>query len=177
MKKQDKIALLRQGMEEAAICRCRFAYGTQAFDCYPNAVNDTFLLGQTEDEFLLDGYCIRKLSQLKKMELRDDRCSEINKRFGITDQIADPGIDLSSWQSIFNSLSQLDTYVEIEDAVNGLFAIGVIEKVMKNKLYFKPFDADGVWDEDGLEIRYAQITSVQWDTRYARYWKRFLEEK
>ena len=177
MKKQDKIALLRQGMEKTVICRCRFRYETDAVDCYPNAVNDTFLVGQTEDEFLLDGYCIRKLSQLENVELGEDSGSEINKRFGITEQISDPGVDLSSWQTIFASLSQLDAYIQIEDAANGQFAIGVIEKVMKNRLYFKPFDADGVWAAESLEIRYGQITSVQWDTRYARYWKRFLEMK
>jgi hypothetical protein len=95
--------------------------------------------------------------------------------FGIVDQVINPDIDISSWRSIFESLSKLNLYIQIEDDINGQFAIGIIEKVLKDKLYFKPFDADGVWDEDGLEIRYSQITSVSWGTRYAQYWKRYLE--
>jgi len=174
MKKQEKIDLTKQGISETAICRCYFTYDQNYFYYYPNAVNDKFILGQEEDDFLLDGYCIRKISHLKKVEIKDDKCNEINRMFGVTNQIVNPDIDISSWHSIFRSLSQLDTYIQIEDAANSQFAIGVIEKVLKDRLCFKSFDADGVWDKEGFEIRYSQITSVQWGTRYAQYWKRYL---
>lgn len=175
MKKQEKIDLIQRAIDETAICRCWFSYDQNYFYYYPNAVNDKFILGQEEDDFLLDGYCIRKIAHLKKAEIKDDKCNEINKLFGVTDQIADPGIDISSWQAIFKSLSELNTYIQIEDAFSEQFAIGIIEKVLKDKLFFRRFDADGIWDEDSVEIRYSQITSVQWGTRYARYWKRYLE--
>ena len=175
MKKQEKINLIQRGIAETVICRCHFTYDQNYFYYYPLAVNETFLLGQEEDDFLLDGYCIRKISHLKKVEIKDDKCNEINRVFGITAQIENPGINIGSWQSIFQSLSQLDTYIQIEDAVNEQFAIGIIEKVLKDRLHFKPFDADGVWDEDGLEIRYSQITSVRWGNRYAEYWQHYLE--
>lgn len=177
MKKQEKIDLLRRGIDETAICRCYFTYDPNYFYYYPNAVNERFILGQEEDDFILDGYCIRKISQLKKVEIKDDKCSEINRLFGITDQIAPPNVDIGSWQSIFQSLASKEQYVEIEDAINGLFVIGVIEKALKDKLYFKSFDADGIWDEDSVEIRYSTITSVKWGTRYAEYWKRYLERE
>ena len=175
MKKQEKINLIQRAIQETVICRCYFVYDQNYFYYYPNAVNEKFFLGQEEDDFLLDGYCIRKISQLKKVEVKDDKCQEINELFGITDQVADPGIDISSWQSIFESLSKLDTYIQIEDAFGEQFAIGIIQKVLKDKLYFKHFDADGIWDEADLEIRYSQITSVSWGTRYAQYWKRYME--
>ena len=175
MKKQEKINLIQKAIQETVICRCYFVYDQNYFYYYPNAVNEKFFLGQEEDDFLLDGYCIRKISQLKKIEVKDDKCQEINKLFGITDQVVDPGIDISSWQSIFESLSKLDTYIQIEDAFGEQFAIGIIQKVLKDKLYFKHFDADGIWDEADLEIRYSQITSVSWGTRYAQYWKRYME--
>ena len=176
MKKQEKLDIIRQAILTPAICRCAFPYESGYRYYYPNAVNDKFILGQEEDDFLLDGYCIHKISQLKKVEIKDDKCNEINRIFGITDGIKLPEVDISSWQSIFQSLSRLNTYIQIEDAVNEQFAIGIIEKVLKDRLFFKPFDADGVWDEDGLEIPYSQITSVQWDTRYAQYWKRYFEK-
>ena len=175
MKKQEKIDLIQKAIQETVICRCYFVYDQNYFYYYPNAVNEKFFLGQEEDDFLLDGYCIRKISQLKKIEVKDDKCQKINMLFGITDQVVDPGIDISSWQSIFESLSKLDTYIQIEDAFGELFAIGIIQKVLKDKLYFKHFDADGIWDEADLEIRYSQITSVSWGTRYAQYWKRYME--
>lgn len=175
MKKQDKIDVLLKGIEETSICRCYFSYDQNYFYYYPNAVNDKFVLGQEEDDFLLDGYSIRRITHLKKVEIKDDKCHEINRLFGIAGQVAHPGIDISSWRSIFEFLSQVDTYIQIEDAFNEQFAIGVVEKILKDRIYFRQFDANGVWDEDGLEIRYSQITSVSWGTRYAQYWKRYLE--
>ena len=175
MKKQEKIDIITRGIRDTELCRCYFTYEPNYYYYYPNAVNEKFLLGQEEGDFLLNGYCIRKLSQLKKVEIKDDKCNEINKRFGITGQIRRPDVDISSWQTVFESLMRLHVYVEIEDAIHQQFAIGVIRKVFKNKLYFRPFDADGVWDEAGLEIRYSQITSVKWGTRYAEYWRRYLE--
>jgi len=175
MKKQEKIGLIQRAIDETVICRCWFTYDRNYFYYYPNAVNGKFILGQEEDDFLLDGYCIRKISQLKRVEIKDDKCQEINKIFGTAEQVVDPGIDISTWQSIFSALSVRDEYIQIEDAINGQFAIGVIEKVLRDRLYFRRFDADGIWDEDSLEIRYSQITSVSWGTRYARCWKRYLE--
>lgn len=118
MKKQEKIDLLQKGISETILCRCYFTYDQNYFYYYPHAVNDKFMLGQEEDDFLLDGYCIRKISHLKKVEIKDDKCNEINKMFGITNQIVNPGIDISSWHSVFKSLSQLDAYIQIEDAFN-----------------------------------------------------------
>ena len=103
MKKQEKIDLIQKGISETTLCRCYFIYDQNYFYYYPHTVNDKFMLGQEEDDFLLDGYCIRKISHLKKVEIKDDKCNEINKMFGITNQIVNPGIDISSWHSIFNT--------------------------------------------------------------------------
>ena len=175
MKKQEKIDLIQRGIEERALCRFYFAYDQNYFYYYPLAINEKFVLGQEEDDFILDGYHIRRISHLKKVEVKEDKCQEINQLFGIADQVTDPQIDISSWRDIFEALSKIDGYIQIENAFSQEFAIGVIEKVLKDRLYFKPFDADGVWDEDGLEIRYSQITSVSWGTRYAQYWKKYME--
>lgn len=175
MKKQEKTELIQSAIDTPQLCRCYFTYDDNYYYYYPNAVNDKFLLGQTEDDFLLDGYCIRKISQLKKVEIKNDKCHEINELLGITGQIAHPGIDISSWESIFSALSQFDGYIQIEDELGDQFAIGIIEKVCKNKLYFKAFDADGIWED--WEIPYSQITSVHWGTRYAQGWKCFFAQQ
>ena len=177
MKKQEKIDLIKKGIDEKLICRCYFTYDENYYYYYPNAVNDKFILGQEEDDFILDGYSIRKISHLKKVQIKDDKCGEINKMLGVTEQICNPGIDISSWKSIFEDLSKLDVYLIIENEIDGEFAIGKIEKVLKNKLYFQSFDADGVWDEDGLEIPYSKITTVTWNCRYAKYWQMYLERE
>lgn len=175
MKKQDKLDTIQHAIDNTEICRCYFTYNDGFYIYYyPNAVNDKFLLGQLEDDFLLDGYCIRKISQLKKVEIKDDKCNEINKHFGLTDQIKMPPVDISDWKSIFDSLAALECFIIIEDECNDEYAIGLIEKVFRNKLFFKSFDADGQWGTD-LEIPFSQITTVKWATRYADVWQKYLQ--
>ena len=167
-------------MEKAIVgtelCRCDFTYCSNSCYYFLNAVNNQFMLGQAEIDFLLDGYCIRKISQLKKVEINDDKRNELNKLYGVTAEVKMPEVDISSWKSIFDSLKALDRFIIIEDEINGQFSIGIIEKVLQNKLYFKQFDANGVWDEENLEIPYSQITTVQWDTRYTNVWERYLRK-
>lgn len=86
-----------------------------------------------------------------------------------------PPIDISDWKSIFDSLMALGCFIIIENEISGEFAIGIIEKTFRNKLYFKSFDADGVWDDVGMEIPYSQITTVKWATRYADVWQKYLQ--
>ena len=174
MKKQEKLDILQKAIAKPQICRCYFTYDDVYFYYYPNAVNEKFILGQEEDDFLLDGYCIRKISQLKKVEIKDDKCNEINHLNGLTKELAMPDVDISNWQTIFDSLQKLNKFIIIEDDINEQFAIGIIEKTFKNKLYFKSFDADGIWDNAGLEIPYSQITSVKWDCRYADTWEKYM---
>ena len=70
MKKEDKLDLIKTAIENPQLCRCYFTYGDHYYYYYPNAVNEKFLLGQEENDFLLDGYCIRRISQLKKSRSR-----------------------------------------------------------------------------------------------------------
>lgn len=177
MKKQDKLDLIQRAIENPQLCRCYFTYDENFYYYYPNAVNEKFLMGQEENDFLLDGYCIRKISQLKKVELKNDLCNAINREIGVHQQIKMPPVDISDWKSIFDSLQAMGCFVIIENEISEQFAIGMIEKTFRNKLYFKPFDADGVWDEYGLEIPYSQITTVKWDTRYANVWQKYLSDK
>jgi len=177
MKKQEKLNLIERAIRNVEICRCYFSYDNNYFYYYPNAVNEKFILGQEEDDFLLDGYAIRKISHLKKVEVKDDKCNEINREFGVTAQVQSPNVNISSWQSIFNCLKAFNDIIIIEDEINEEFAIGIIKKVLKNKLYFLDFDADGIWSDRELEIPYSCITSVQWNTRYATTWKKHLKNK
>ena len=177
MKKQDKLALIQSAIQTPQLCRCYFTYDDNYYYYYyPNAVNEKFLLGQEENDFLLDGYCIRKISQLKKAELKDDLCNTINRHIGVHAQIKMPAVDISDWKSIFDSLSALQRFIIIENELTGDFAIGMIEKTFPSKLYFKHFDADGIWEEGYLEIPYSKITTVKWATRYADVWQKYLQE-
>ena len=173
MKKQEKLDIIRRGIAETEICRCYFTYDPVYHYYYPHAVNDKFILGQKEDDFTLDGYCIRKISQLKKVEIKDDLCNTINKFNGTHEKIQAPPVDISRWQSIFDSLKALNCFIIIEDEIREDYLIGLVAKTFQNKLLFNFFDADGNWFDD-QEIYYRDITTVTWGNRYAEVWQRYL---
>lgn len=177
MKKQDKLDIINASINNIEICRCYYTYDANYFYCYPVAVNEKFVLAQNEDDFLLDGYSIRKISQLKKIEIKCDCCNIINKTIGVTDGIAKPDVDFSSWKTVFDSLKKLNTVIIIEDEINRQFAIGYIDKVKKNSVFFRHFDADGVWSDELLVIPFTSITSVSWNTRYCLNWEHYLKTK
>lgn len=177
MKKQDMIDILQKCINEKTLCKCNFSYENEDVFIYPLQVNENLILAQLEDEFLLNGYCIYHISKLANAEIMDNKYNDINKMIGNTDRVINPDIDISNWYSVFNDLSSINKYIQIEDAINEQYAIGSINKVLKDRIYFKSFDANGQWDDDLLEIKYSQITSVRWYDRYSNAWKQYLERK
>ena len=174
MKKQEKLDVLNKGAAEKLICRCSFECEAYDVYLYPCDVNDKFLLAREEEDFLLNGYCIRKLSRLKKVELRRDKCSEIARLFGVTDGVTRLDMDFSSWRAALTSLMSMDSYAEIETD-DGAFCIGRITGAGRSSALIRCFDADGVWADVSTEIPYSRIVTVKWDTRYGKYWRMYLD--
>lgn len=177
MKKEKIIRLLKECADSKKIARVWFSYDSYYYYFYPDEVTDRFLLAQEENDFQLDGFHIRKISHITKLQIKDDLCSEINKWNGVAEQVRNPNIDLSSWHSIFTALMDLKRFIIIEDEMNGRFAIGRIEKVCKHHLLFRHFDADGIWQEEPLKILYSSITHAAWNTRYTDNWEGYLESR
>ena len=176
MKKEEKLTTLEGAVRDVSLCRCHFYHDgdDDFYYYYPIALSETLFLSQNEDDFLLDGYTIRKLAHLRKVEIKNDLCNEINKRNGLTDQIKMPKVDLTSWQTVFTSLKAMNTAVIVEAERSDEFAIGKITKVWNTKIYFREFDADGVWRDEETVIPYSCITKVMWGTRYALGWEKYL---
>lgn len=157
MKRSKKMSVLRECVENGHICRCFYEYDKSYWYYYINDFNDKFVLGQEENDFELNGYTIRKIDELQKAEIKNDICEEINRLNGVAGQIKAPGIDISSWQSIFNSLRECGEWVIVENENEEIFHIGIILKAGKNKLTMREFDADGKWQEE-TKIPYKEIT-------------------
>ncbi len=130
--------------------------------------------GRKKTTLNLTGIQSVKLTNCKKAEIKNDICEEINRLNGVAGQIKAPGIDISSWQSIFNSLRECGEWAIVENENEEIFHIGIILKAGKNKLTMREFDADGKWQEE-TKIPYKEITSVSFKTRYIDNWRKYLE--
>ncbi len=169
---------INSAIEPKKMCRIFFKYNNYYSYHFPLMVSDKLFLSANEDDFILNGFSIRRFRDIKKVEFKNDKCEEIIKREGFLDNIDVPKIDIADWHSSFLSLSKLDINVIVEkeslDEDEWEFAIGKIVKVLKSKVIFKHFDADGIWQEENHEIPYSQITSVTFASRYVEIFSKYV---
>lgn len=173
MKKSKKLKVLRKSCGTYDFCRCWFKYNDFYRYYYILDYSEKLFFGAIEDDFILDGFEINRLSDIDKIEIKDDGCIKINRRLGLLDDIEAPEIDLTSWQTVFESLARTDFYVIIQDQYGGGYHIGKIRKVGKSTVVFKHFDAFGVWQHKE-KIPFSKITSVRFADRYSTNWKEYL---
>lgn len=173
--------------ENAAIClkdkrllRMFFRYDVNYRYYIPLIVGDKLFLGIEEDDFLLDGYAIRRFKDVTKAEIKDDMCERILKAEGLLDNIVTPEIDLSNWETVFQSLQKRDKNIIVEkeslDENECEYVIGRIEKVCKHHAYVRYFDADGIWEPEPYRIPYKEVTSVTFASRYVDTFSKYVGE-
>ncbi len=178
MTKQQIRGVFTACTEQKMLCRTFLKYENFYRYYFPLRMTERFFLGAEEDDFLLDGFCIRLFRDVKNAEIKNDICLDIIKKEGLLDHLNTPEIDLSSWQTIFLSLAGMkrNIIVESESAEpdNAQFAIGRIEHVAKNRLFLRHFDGDGIWQSEPYEIPFAEITSVTFGSRYVEIFSKYL---
>lgn len=173
MKKSEKRKCLRALRSSYDLGRCYFKYDVYYRYFYILDCTEKIFLGAEEDDFIIDGFHIRRISDIKKIEIRDDLCVKINRENKLPQNISKPDIDLSSWKKLFKSLKKLNCHIIIENEYLGMFYIGIIEKVKKNTVAFHPFDADGIW-LDRVEIPYKKITNIIFADRYSKGFEEYF---
>ena len=181
MKKEKKLAILMNSKNTYDLCRCYFKYDINYFYFYIFDFNNKFFLGLEEDDFITDGFQIRKISDMKKIELKDDKCIEFNRQNKLLDGINVPNININSWKDIFKSLKELNRIIIVEDEnINPKeceYAIGKVIKVKDSEVHLKVFDADGNWLDGYLVIPFRFISSVTFNSRYSVQWEKYFELK
>lgn len=179
MKKSDKISFLHDSIGTYKICRCYLNYDPNYRYYYILDVSEKFLLGIEEDDFILDGFQIRKISDIGQLEIKDDLCKTINEENKLLDGVNKPQIDLSSWESVFESLKQLNIFIIVEndyaDEDDKFFYMGFVTEIKKSYIVFSAVDAEGEWYEN-IEISYSEISSVTFNDRYSKTWQKYLSE-
>ena len=178
MKKSEMKEIVRAAIEPKGLCRMFFKYDFNYRYYFPFQASDKLFLGAEEDDFIIDGFSIRRFCDLTKVQIKDDKCIEIIRNEGILNNLSAPEVDLTDWHSVFLSLQRIGKNIIVEkeslDEDEREYAIGHIEKVLKNKVLFKHFDADGIWQDEQLEIPFSKITSVTFGSRYVETFSKYI---
>ena len=178
MKKAEMKEFVYSAIKTKGLCRMLFKYASCAFQYFPLQMSDKLFLAAKLDDFIIDGFSIRRFCDLTVVQLYEDKRNEIIKAEGILDDVAAPEMDITDWYSALLSLQKAEKNIIIEHESliddEEEFAIGRVEKVLKNKVLFKHFDADGVWQEELLEIPFSQITSITLGSRYVEIFSKYV---
>ena len=178
MNKQKIKEIVNKCLNEKCLCRSFFKYHKNYWYFIPLIANDKLFLSIEEDDFLIDGYHIRRFRDMEKAEVKDDLCCEILVKENIINSIQTPNIDISNWETIFNSLNVLNKNIIVEkeslDDDESEFVIGRIEKVFKHHSYVRHFDADGIWQDEPYKIPYTEITSLTFGSRYIEVFSKYV---
>lgn len=178
MTKSEMKALIRYAIDSRSMCRIYFRYHYYYVHCFPLAASDRLFLSAMQDDFLINGFSIRRFRDMTKIVFNDDRRNEILRAEGIIDGISVPDVELEDWHGVFLSLQAMGKNVIVERESRNedeeLFFIGRIEKVLKSKVLFRSFDADGIWDEEPEAIPFSQITTVTFGSRYVEVFSKYV---
>lgn len=179
MKKSDKMNTLHISIGTYQLCRCYFKYDSNYWYLYILDNSDKLFLGVEEDDFILNGYQIRKISDLNKIEIKNDLCTKINEETNLLANVRKPDVDISSWKTVFESLKTFNIFVIVEnEKLDGesFFYMGYITESRKACVVFSHIDADGKW-HDNIEIPYSEVTSVTFNDRYSKTWQKYLAKE
>lgn len=180
MTKADIREIVAACLQQKRVCRVYLRYDINYWYYIPLIVGDKLFLGTEEDDFILDGYTVRRFKDVTKAQFRDDMCEKILKDEGVLDNIVTPEVDLSDWEAVFRSLQKRNKNIIIQrESLNKReceYVIGRIEKVYKQHAYFRPFDADGIWEPEPYRIPYTEVTSITFAARYVDVFSKYLGE-
>jgi hypothetical protein len=178
MKKAEIKDLLKQAIEPHKICRVFLKYDAYCRYYFPLIVGERLFLVTEEDDFILNGYSIRRFKDVEKVEIKNDKCLEIIYAEGLLENLVAPSVDITDWETALSSLQKIGKNIIIEkeslDEDETEFAIGRVIKVLKNKVLLKAFDADGIWGDQLQEISFPQITSITFASRYVEVFSKYL---
>ena len=179
MKKSDIKELMGSAIKNVKIVNVYFRFSCYYYNRIPLAQNDKLFITVNEDDFILNGYSIYRFKDVTKVTIKNDKCDEILKSEGITSSIVFPKVDISNWNTVFESLKHMNKNVTIEketvEGKNDDIYIGRIEKIYKKFAYIWEFDADGRWYDKPTRILYSEITKITFDNRYVEVFSKYIE--
>ena len=85
MTKAEMKGIVKQCIKQRNLCRMFFRYNINYGYYFPLISNDKLILGAVEEDFIIDGYSIRRYVDITKVQVKNDMCIKIlqNKELSI----------------------------------------------------------------------------------------------
>lgn len=180
-KKPPTLKEVRAALENATdprqLMKVTFHYTDIERDFFPLKVGKNLFLATEEFDFQLDGFTIRRVRDVERVEPCPGIFTRIMEAEGWLDSIEIPQVDISGWGQVFRSLAAFGWNIIVEEehlSEDSSFSVGFIQDVADDHVTLRRFDADGVWDDEPITIDYGDITSVTFGSRYINVFSKYL---
>jgi hypothetical protein len=178
MTKNEITKVIASCITAPALLEVKYSYNQYVDFAFPLALSDKLFLAVCEDDFLLDGYTVRRLRDITEATKKEDGYFRIHRAEGTLSRLYRPPVDITDWKTVFTSLlsSGEILIVEQEDAnpKRGDFLIGRLLRVGAQSAELRGFDGDGIWDDETTVVSFSEITSITFGSRYITTFAKYL---
>ncbi len=132
------------------------------------------------NDFHFNGYRIVRLQDIVKIRRGkfEMTLQKIMKSTGEIEKHANPGwIRLGTWQSLLACLKKKKTCICISSGFIDVdvFAVGEVQTLNANSVILKSFDATGKWCKPKHNIKFSDITEVQFGDEYSTVFHQYVK--
>ncbi|WP_173386960.1 hypothetical protein [Ruminococcus flavefaciens] len=161
-----------KAIEKCNSINCYLKHDDTYFNIIPLCRNDTFVLAANDNDFLINGFMIIPIKNIRQVDSKGKKYNEIIHKESITDEIKVPEIDMDSYASIFTYFFNEHTAISM-DTVDG-FYIGNVEDIGKKYIRFSYFDARGKRYKP-VKITYDDILVIYLKDRYTEVFSKYVK--
>ncbi len=175
----ESINIIRSCINPPSVCKIGFNDQQYEEFFFPLSVSDTLFIGIVDKDFILDGYTIRRISDVSYAEKIGGTYLKIHRAEGNLNRISAPPINVKSWKHALSSLlaSSENVIVEgyIPDTARKYFLVGRILAVGEQGIRFRSFDGSGQWSDRTVTIKYDDITAVTFGSSYVTTYSKYIK--
>lgn len=179
MKKSDMRELIKNRGDDILLMKIRFRYDGDNRHLIPLTTAEKLFLAAAEKDFQVDGFTVRQYRDIEKVKPMEGKYAEIFKSEHVADGLEEPPIDLTNWQTVTESLYDLDKNFILEkeskNSIKTSLYIGHIEKCYKHFVLFNYFDSEGIWEAQPAKIFHSEIKSITLKSRYIRLYSKYVK--
>ncbi len=175
----DFASIIRSCISPVAICKIGFAYQQFEEFFFPLAISNDLFFAVSERDFRLDGFTIRRLSDVTSAEAIRGTYLKIHHAEGNISRLSLPPIDIKNWQQVFRSISAANETVIIEGTTpstdSRYFLIGKVLAAGEQGIRFRSFDGSGTWSERVITVPYSTIFSMTFGSSYITTYNKYVK--
>lgn len=179
MTEKEVISALNECRTRLAVCKTSIS--KQAYDefFFIMSVSSELFLGICERDFKLDGYTVRRVKDVSRVEAIRGTYLKIHEAEGNLSRLGMPPVDISDWKSVLRSVIASGENIIIEgtipDGEERYFFVGRPLAAGEQGFRFRSFDGGGNWSDKVVTVPYSSLNSLTFGSSYVVTYSKYVK--